>query len=106
MGLLAYQVNNNDKYIRTYCHSAKESGKYILLIINMSSKTKTINHSGFGVCTRHYEITAKKLTSKKVLINGIRPKLIKGKLKLSDFPKLPQDNTIKPYSINFWCFVN
>lgn len=103
IGQLAYQVNNNDKQVKIYCHNSKEAEGYILLIINMSSNYKNIKHSGFGHTTKQYEITAKKLTSKKVFINGIKPKLIKGKLELSDFPQLPKLNTVKPYSINFWC---
>ncbi|TBR38328.1 glycoside hydrolase [Marinomonas agarivorans] len=112
MGQLVFPVTSSDKYVRVYCHRSQEkqhtdnngAGCYTLLIINMSDKTKLIDYSGFGVPHCCYELRAKKLTAKKVFINGVRPKLKKGKLSLEDLPTLPITNEVAPYSINFWCF--
>lgn len=119
MGQLVFPVTSNNKSVRVYCHRANynnhssnkvlkdsnlESDCYTLLIINMTETTQTIDHNGFGAHHQCYEIRAKKLTAKKVFINGIRPKLKKGKLALTDLPILPVSNQVAPYSINFWCF--
>lgn len=104
MGQEVYDVSSSDPLIQVYCHSAKKAGKCTLLIINMSASPKIIQCQHFGSKKRRFEITADSLTSKKVRINGIRPKFKNAKVKLKDFPKLSKLNLVSPYSINFWCF--
>ncbi|WCN10075.1 glycoside hydrolase [Marinomonas mediterranea] len=104
MGQEVYKVECFDPDIQAYCHSGKKEGKCTLLIINMTSKPKRILCHNFGAKKKRFEITAASLTSKKVRINGAKPKFNNGKVKLRDFPKLSKLNLVSPYSINFWCF--
>ncbi|BFM51428.1 glycoside hydrolase [Marinomonas sp. THO17] len=104
MGNQVYQVHSSDPSLLVYCHKAQKSGKCTLLMINMTAQTKIIHCQQFGLKKKRFEITADKLTAKKIRINGFRPKFKNGKVKLSDFPKLSKLNLISPYSINFWCF--
>ncbi|MFT2096945.1 glycoside hydrolase [Marinomonas sp. 2405UD66-6] len=104
MGENVFEVQSNDPFVQTYCHSAKKEGKCTLLIINMSASPKIINCQEFGPKKKRFEITADSLTSKKIRINSVRPKFKQGKVKLKDFPKLSKLNIVSPYSINFWCF--
>ena len=104
MGQEVYDVSSSDPQVLVYCHKAKKLGKCTLLIINMSASPKIIQAQHFGAKKRRYELTADSLTSKKVRINGIRPKFKNAKVKLKDFPKLSKLNIVSPYSINFWCF--
>jgi len=105
MGERVFDVQSNDPFVQIYCHSAKKEGKCTLLIINMSAKPKIINCQNFGSKKKRFEMTADSLTSKKIRINGIRPKFNKGDVRLKDFPKLSKLNLVSPYSINFWCFM-
>mgnify|MGYP000020557213 CR=1 FL=1 len=105
MGEDVFDVQSNDPFVQIYCHSAKKEGKCTLLIINMSAQPKILHCNGFGSKKKRFEITADSLTSKKIRINGIKPKFRNGKVKLSDFPKLSKLNLVSPYSINFWCFT-
>ncbi|MFQ3185901.1 MAG: heparanase 1 [Marinomonas primoryensis] len=105
MGEDVFAVQSNDPFVQTYCHSAKKEGKCTLLIINMSAKPKIMNCQGFGSKKKRFEITADSLTSKKIRINGIKPKFNKGQVALKDFPKLSKLNLVSPYSISFWCFT-
>lgn len=104
MGTDVYEVQSNDPYVQTYCHSAKKEGKCTLLMINMSSSPKVVHCHGFGLKKKRFELTADSLTSRKIRINGVRPKFNNGNIKLRDFPKLSKLNLLSPYSINFWCF--
>ncbi|ETI58647.1 glycosyl hydrolase family 79 N-terminal domain-containing protein [Marinomonas profundimaris] len=105
MGECVFSVQSNDPFVQVYCHSAKKEGKCTLLIINMSPKPKIMHCHGFGSKKKRFEITADSLTSKKIRINGIKPKFKKGDVRLKDFPKLSKLNLVSPYSINFWCFT-
>ena len=105
--------NSNNSDIRLYCHSAvRPTGKPIingtktLLIINISANRLTIQSEKELKILQKFEITAKKLTSKKIRINNIKPQFNKGTVSLKDFysNKIDLQSTeIKPYSINFWC---
>lgn len=119
MGESVFAVSGDDNYLQIYCHSKKVLSKGVdvlggvdtlnndravtLLIINMSANSKSVICDGIEFGDERYALTAKKLSSKKVLINGVRPKFAKGKLSLSAFPILPKSNIVEPYSINFWC---
>ncbi|WOD06671.1 hypothetical protein [Marinomonas sp. GJ51-6] len=94
MGENVFQVQSNDPFVQTYCHSAKKEGKCTLLIINMSASPKIINCQEFGLKKKRFEITADSLTSKKIRINSVRPKFKQGKVKLKDFPKLSKLNIV------------
>ncbi|MBJ7539351.1 glycoside hydrolase [Marinomonas transparens] len=104
MGEEVFDIQSNDPFVQVYCHSAKKEGKCTLLIINMSANPKIMHCHGFGSKKRRFEITADSLTSKKIRINGVKPKFKQGQVTLKDFPKLSKLNLVSPYSINFWCF--
>lgn len=104
MGQEVYDVKSSDSNVLVYCHKAKKNGKCTLMILNMSSQAKIIQCQGFGSKKKRYEITADTLTSRRIRINGIRPKFKAGKVKLKDFPTLSKLNIVSAYSISFWCF--
>ena len=104
MGSNVYAVDVNNEMIRAYCHTHPKGKKRTLLLINLSPDKKSISCAGFGSPKRRYEITAKKLTSKKIRINGVKPGLQNGLMRLSDIPRISNEPSLKPYSINFWCF--
>lgn len=106
MGTNVYAVTSSHAQIRVYCHDGQKPNQKTLLVINLSNRPRILKLSHFGRYKRRFEITAEKLLSRKVFINGIKPKLVKGKVALSDFPKLSKINVIAPFSINFWCFEN
>lgn len=104
MGKEVYDVRSSDPDVLVYCHSARKEGKCTLMILNMSARHKIIQCQGFGTKKRRYEMTADSLTSRKIRINGIRPKFNGGQVKLKDFPALSKLNVVSAYSISFWCF--
>lgn len=110
MGCKVYDIACHDKQTRIYCHDTPASSHYhqdhknlTLLIINMSETPATLNMAGLPTPHAQYEITAKKLTSKKVYINAKRPKLEHADLQLEPFKTAHSSLSVKPYSINFWC---
>ncbi|WP_417359031.1 hypothetical protein [Gallaecimonas pentaromativorans] len=105
MGREVFEVQSSDESVLAYCHSARKGGKCTLLLINMAATAKAVECRGFGMQKKRFELTADKLTDAKVRINGVKPKFQGGKVKLKDFPSLARQEQLKPYSINFWCFL-
>jgi hypothetical protein len=106
MGQQVYSVSSQNPELIVYCHGGHKSNRMTLLIINMTNKPHRLKFQSFGAPKKRFELTADKLTSKKVLINGVIPKFRKGKVRLKDFPKLPKLDVIAPFSINFWTFTD
>ncbi|MBM6551796.1 glycoside hydrolase [Marinomonas ostreistagni] len=104
MGCQVYDVSCANSDLIVYCHGGHKQQRMTLLIINMTPRAHRVRFQAFGTPKRRFEITADKLTSKKVLINGVIPKFRKGKVRLKDFPKLAKIDLVAPYSINFWTF--
>lgn len=112
IGQSIYEVTTNDSNVRAYAHShiddntraphSSTTGRQVLLVINLNTHSVSVPHDIARRCTEQYVLTAKKLTSKRIKINGKRPKFKKGKAQLSDFPILPISNNVRPLSINFW----
>lgn len=115
MGEAVYSVNKASPNLRTYCHQHKHSQDLCLLIINLACKTVRVDINDFfniapnnGDCTTNievretYTLSAKKLTSKRVFINGVRPEFKKGRVHLNDFPASTGCTSVPPSSINFW----
>lgn len=110
MGRQVFGVTCSDPNLRVYCHSLADNtppnGGRCLLLINLNKHAVTVDPNIAARCKAQYELRAKKLTSKRIKINGKKPKLKKGKLKLQDFPLLPSTNIVRPLSINFWVMEN
>ncbi|WP_236074815.1 glycosyl hydrolase family 79 N-terminal domain-containing protein [Teredinibacter purpureus] len=106
MGTAVYQLDFHNETLRAYAHSNKQTGGICLLLINMSSSPRTVCATGIGPALQRYCITAKKLSAKKVLINGVKPRFKKGAVNLKDFPQASGQAAtlpLSPWSINFWC---
>lgn len=107
MGVEVFAVTSPHAQLRSYCHSAKEGTGKTLLLINLSGKPCRVDMGAelaFGQVLAQYTITAKKLTSKKVRINGRKARLREGCVpSLSSFPVVPRDDCLPPYAIAFWC---
>jgi heparanase 1 len=106
MGVDVFSVSSPHAQLRCYCHSAKEGSGRTLLLINLSAKACQVDMGGefsFGLVLAQYQVTAKKLTSKKVRINGQKARLLAGRVpSLSSFPAAPLSNCLPPHSIAFW----
>ncbi|WAJ70400.1 glycoside hydrolase [Catenovulum adriaticum] len=104
MGEQVFEISSSDSRIRAYCHQTPDkSGKSkTLLLINLASLRVDINLTGFGKIQQAYALTAKKIDAKKVMINGQIVKFKKGNIALNDFPQLPLEPSLAPFSINFW----
>lgn len=104
MGRAVYRCYHSDKHLRVYCHSHPEHAGRTLMIINLRPRGVHIQVEGYETPDAVYTLTAKRLTSRKVLINGERPRFKKGRVSLGDFPQREHTDRIPGYSISFWCF--
>ncbi len=84
-------------------HDNPQGDGQTLLLINLSSQAITVELRGLGRVKGCYELGASKPTSRKLRINGTRPRLREGRVKLADFPAQPPSGEIQGQSINFWC---
>lgn len=106
MGEQVYRIHSSDPQVLVYCHSHPKGDKKTLLIINTSENEKKIKFSGLGTPKKRYSLQAKKVDSKKVTINGVKPRIKTLGLSLSELPKISRDATVSALSVNFWCFSN
>ncbi|MFD1382395.1 hypothetical protein ACFQ45_03405 [Rhodanobacter aciditrophus] len=104
MGPDVYSVSSQNPNLIVYCHGGHKRYRRTLLIINMTNQPQRVRFQNVGKAKRRFEVTGAKLTSKKLLINGVEPKFRKGKVSLKDFPKLSKLDLVSPYSISFWVF--
>jgi len=102
MGESVYEIQSPSHTLRVYCHNDKRSDGYCLLLINIADNAVSVCTPDFTQVRETYTMTAKKISAKKVLINGEKPAFKRGKVKLTDFPQ-PEFNRLLPaYSVNFW----
>jgi len=104
MGEAVYRMSHPSADIRAYCHSDRSGEGLCVLLVNPSSFDYQLNISEFGKMRQRFAITAKKLTARKIRVNGVKPKFKKGTVSLGDFPDLTNEPHIPPFSINFWRF--
>ncbi|MEM9103120.1 MAG: glycoside hydrolase [Pseudomonadota bacterium] len=106
MGNQVFAVKSNHHLMRAYCHSSKNREGKTLMLINLSRRELAIECVAFEKIYEQYTITAKKLSSKKIYINGQRPKFKKGNFALTDFETSELKKVVPGYSINFWLIKN
>lgn len=109
MGTAVFPMENPHEKLRIYCHQHPEDDSRSLLIINVSNQTFDIKLIEMNEVIEQFELSAKKLTSKKIKINGIKPslRLARGEqLRLNDFPAKENNSIVAAYSINFWRIRN
>jgi len=107
MGTQVFEVSSPHPMLRCYCHDTPGSrhntpGGKTLLIINLSARPFHLRATGFGALVRQYALTAKKLTSKKVRINGKKARFAGGNFRLEDYPSTELTYEIAGHSIHFW----
>ena len=115
MGPQVYAVQSQHAQLRVYCHSAKQGPGFVLLLINLSAKPCQVVLGPNvpwqqAVLQQTYVLTAKKLGSKKVRINGKRVRLKAGALPLlSSFERglllaMAEGGVLPAHAIAFWVF--
>jgi heparanase 1 len=104
MGQRVYRLSCSHSLLRCYCHSTPQSQGRTVLLINLSGKPLIVHHVGLGPLVRQYCLTANKLSSKRIFINGKRPHFQKGKVRLDDFPETERSQELAAYSITFRLF--
>ncbi len=107
MGQEVFSVTSPHAQLRVYCHSlAGSAAGRCLLLINVSAKPCHAVLSGGCqalVVDKQYTVTAKKITSKKLQINGIKARLQKGQLpSLDRFSTDTLSLVIPAHAIAFW----
>ncbi len=102
MGTAVYPVESSSPQLRAYCHGSAGGDGLCLLLVNLASTPASVALENFGPVGRRFTLTAKQLTSRKLRINGRRPKLRRGAVSLADFPAAAGAAQLPPYSISFW----
>ncbi len=102
MGTAVYPVRSALPEVRAYLHSAARGEGQCLLLINLAEVPAVPVLRGLGPVGRRYTLTAKQLTSRKLRINGTKPKLRRGAVSLADFPLETGAAELPPLSISFW----
>jgi len=102
MGRKVYAVESSRPLLRAYLHSAASGPGQCLLLINLEDAPAPVDLQGLGPVGRRFTVTAGKLTSRKLRINGVKPKLRKGRVNLEDFPAQSGAAVLPPLSISFW----
>jgi heparanase 1 len=104
MGEQVFAVSSPHPMLRCYCHSTPgEKGK-TLLLVNLSVRPLQLHVCDFGELVQQYSLTAKKLRSKKLRINGKKARYRGGAFRLEDFPCAPLTQEIPGHSIHFWLY--
>ena len=103
MGTHVYEVKTEHHLLRTYCHSNPSGHGKTLLLINLSARSMDITTDEMGDVKEQYQLTAKRLRSKRVRINGIKARFKQGQFSLEDFKSDAISYRIAGHSINFWC---
>ena len=106
MGRQVHRCYHSDKHLRIYCHRHPNGKQHTVMMINLKPRGVRLTLDISGQLAECYSVTAKKLTSRKVFINGVRPKPQKGDMALEQLPQPEADNRVPGYSINFWVYDN
>lgn len=104
MGEHVFAVASPHHMLHCYCHNTPGGAGKTLLLINLSGRAMRVQASDFGILRRQYSLTAKKLRSKKIRINGKKARYNGGAFRLEDFPCAPLTQEIPPHSIHFWLY--
>ena len=104
MGTRVFAVDSQGLSLRCYLHAAREGQGKTLMLINLKPQPVTValDPALARTISGGYELTAKKLLSRRVRINGAKVRFQGGRVRLADFPEKPFDGTLAPYSISFW----
>ncbi|TGD70900.1 glycoside hydrolase [Mangrovimicrobium sediminis] len=102
MGTGVYAVASSRPQVRAYLHDSALGAGRCLLLINLDEQPAPVQLEGLGAVGRRYTVTAKQLTSRKLRINGVKPKLKKGRIALDRFPVQTGLAVLPPHSISFW----
>ena len=106
MGTEVFAVASTSSHIRAYLHRHANGQGKTLLLINLQNTAAQVVLNGLGCVGRRYTLTAKNLISRKLHINGVKPRLRKGRVRLADFPLQTGPAELPPYSISFWEIEN
>ncbi|TXS95368.1 glycoside hydrolase [Parahaliea maris] len=101
MGQRVFRVRSSDPYLRAYLHERPDADGKTLMLINLHGEPLPVSLRGFGEPLGAYTLTAKHPTARKIRINGLKPRLHKGRLTLTDIPVVPLPSTLPPHSITF-----
>lgn len=102
MGEQVYEVDSQHHMLRTYCHNTPDGTGKTLLLINLSARNLKIQMQQLGDVKAQYCLTARRLQSRKVRINGIKARFRKGQFDLEYFAKHSVEYELPGHSINFW----
>jgi heparanase 1 len=102
MGKKVYAVASSDSQVRAYLHGHPSGIGATLMLVNLHGQAVSHRVRGLAVGGERYVVTARSLTSRKVFINGERPRFRKGKVSLDDFPTTASEDTLPAHSISFW----
>lgn len=85
MGRRVFRCQHKNKHLRVYGHEHPSGDGLTLMIINMKPQGIRVTTDINGTPSQTYTLSAKRLTSRKVFINGVRPRL-KRPLTPDNFP--------------------
>lgn len=103
MGRRVFRCQHKNKHLRVYGHEHPSGDGLTLMIINMKPQGIRVTTDINGTPSQTYTLSAKRLTSRKVFINGVRPRL-KRPLTPDNFPANTEPGRVPGYSISFWCY--
>ena len=106
MGTDVFDVSSQSGTLRAYCHNTPGvSGGKTLLLINLSQSPVTVWPADLGRLKRQFTLTAKRLKSRKLRINGKKARFQKGNFSLETFAVESVTCEIPGSSISFWLFT-
>lgn len=108
MGESVYKLAGLPAHVRGYCHHGRGAWTKVVVLINLSHRPWRIEFGDHfeSMPESQYLLTAKKLTSKKVRINGRRAKIRGNKApELSEYPCRQVSQILPGRAIVFWCFT-
>ncbi|WP_017444020.1 hypothetical protein [Gayadomonas joobiniege] len=101
MGQAVYAVNSTHPRVKAYCHQHPDQQHKTLMLVNLANFKVNFNLEGFGELSQKVVLSANKIDAKRAYINGEKARFKKGKVQLSDFPRLPLNSQLQPFSISF-----
>lgn len=105
MGEQVYVIECAHHMLRCYCHSYATGEGKVLMVVNLSGKRIHLAASGMGVLVAQWTVTAKRLKSRRLRINGLKVRYQRGDFDLRQFPQQQLSNELPGYSINFWHYT-
>jgi len=104
MGPAVYAVDSTLPWVRAYLHENPSREGMTLLLINLSEQDIPVRLENLGTVGGRYTLTGKQPTSRRLRINGVKPRLRGGRVRLQDFPQAAEAvDAIAARSITFWC---